>query len=585
MSIATENAKQIRNPMNVFVTMSNRSKNVDVSISASGNIAAMDTNVSTSIDADAWPMRGLADFQGEGFPVDGSCQAYDSTLAGSLEDGKLGIRSTIGGTMTIQVTSTARIIALTIEIDSGEGTITANGETYEIAQVVVVPVNGTSITMVVASSDQERRVEIASITPGVTLELNNDNLLYCTLALRSDLSMVEPSWPVSEIEVQAYWTADISEIVANLNDNVPITYRAGYPGNYSPVRLFYLSEPVDVDRNIITIKGEDASARLDRKQIALQRKDTDNRSGHKALYQFFRDSIKACGIKPSYVQAAPANVAVSKVITRSAVLQERSTREYVQDIINLGHVGTFWPLFVDAGIPRISWSKPTKKWDIYEEDCGDVVRTVDRNITKLTTDDEYGIHSNAKRESTWENLYADNDEGAIGASLNIKKKGENVIKNFDEFYWAYSVTGQTTTRVWSRLQSLCFRPTKASVQQGKKWLYRVTVKGKRLTIKDGVKSVEESTKRPGVTAEISPMTLGRFYMGDFFVYPNYNHLFSRSNVTGSFLWKGDPRMQPRDVFYFHRLDGTVETCSIESIEMTHEDGGTTATIAYRLGVV
>ena len=584
MSIATENAKQIRNPMNVFVTMSNRSKNVDVSVSATGNIAAKDTNVSTSIDADAWPMRGLADFQGEGFPADGSCVAYNSTVAGSLENGKLGIRSTIGGTMTISVTSTARIIALTIEIDSGEGTITANGETYDIAQVVVVPVNGTSITMVVASTDPERRVEIASITPGVTLELNNDNILYCTLALRSDLSMVEPSWPVSEIEVQAYWTADISEIVANLNDNVPITYRAGYPGSYSPVRLFYLSEPVDVDRNIITIKGEDASARLDRKQIALQRKDTENRSGHKTLYQFFRDSIKACGIKPSYVQAAPANVAVTKAITRSAVLQERSTREYVQDIINLGHTGSFWPLFVDAGIPRITWSKPTKKWDIYEEDCGDVVRIVDRNITKLTTDDENGLHSNATRGSSWVNLYADNDDGALGGTLSVKK-GDNVIKNFDDYYWAYSVTGQTTTRVWSRLQSLCFRPTKTSVKKGSKWLYKVKVRGKPLNVSGGVEAIEESTKRPGVTAEISPLTLGRVYMGDSFVYPNYNHLFSRSNVSGSFLWKGDPRMQPRDVFYFHRLDGTVETCSIESIELSHEEGGTTATISYRLGVV
>lgn len=584
MSIAIENAKQIRDPMRVSVTMSNRTTDVDVSVSASGDIAAMDSNVSTSIDADAWSMRGLADFQGEGFLVDGSCQAYNSALAGSLENGKIGIRSTIGGTMTIRVTSTARIIALTIEIDSGEGTITANGDVYEIAQVVVVPVNGTSITMVVASSDPGRRVEIASITPGVTLELNNDNILYCTLALRSDLSMVEPSWPVSEIEVQAYWTADISEIVANLNDNVPITYQAGYPGNYSTVRLFYLSEPVDVDRNIITIKGEDASARLENKQIELQRMDTDNKSGHAKLYQFFRDAIKACGIKPSYVQAAPSNVSVSSAVTRSAVLQERSTREYVQDIINLCHVGTFWPLFVDAGIPRITWSKPTKKWDIYEEDCGDVVRTVDRNITKLTTDDENGLHSNAARENTFVNLYADNDDGALGDAL-IVTSGVNVIKNFDDYYWAYSVTGQTTTRVWTRLQSLCFRPTKTSVKKGSVWYDRVKVQGKPLTIANGVAAIAESTNRPGVTAEISPLTLGRVYMGGTFVYPNYNHLFSRSNVTGSFLWKGDPRMQPRDVFYFHRLDGTVETCSIESIEMTHEGGGTTAAISYRLGVV
>ena len=44
-------------------------------------------------------------------------------------------------------------------------------------------------------------------------------------------------------------------------------------------------------------------------------------------------------------------------------------------------------------------------------------------------------------------------------------------------------------------------------------------------------------------------------------------------------------MQPRDVARFHRLDGSVEEITLESITITHEGGGTSAEITYRKGVV
>lgn len=65
----------------------------------------------------------------------------------------------------------------------------------------------------------------------------------------------------------------------------------------------------------------------------------------------------------------------------------------------------------------------------------------------------------------------------------------------------------------------------------------------------------------------------------------YKALLNRSNKTGSFTWKGDPRMQPRDVFTFVYKDGTTEERTIESINLKHEGGGTVATITYRKGIV
>jgi hypothetical protein len=60
---------------------------------------------------------------------------------------------------------------------------------------------------------------------------------------------------------------------------------------------------------------------------------------------------------------------------------------------------------------------------------------------------------------------------------------------------------------------------------------------------------------------------------------------NRSNETGSFTWKGDPRMQPRDVFTWHFLDGTTELRTVETINLKHEGGGTVATITYLKGIV
>lgn len=598
-TLDTQNAKQIRDAMEVHCGLTARYTNADLAISQkSGDIAVTDSNLSESIDADKWNMRKLADFQGDGFLLDGSCVLLDTSLPGSLDDGKLGIRSGIGGTLVITVTSTQTIPAVTMAITSGEGTVTANNKDYEAERIVVVPVNAKSVTLTVASTDPGRRVEIASITPGVTLELSNENLTYCAVNLRSDLSMDSPSWQISDIEIRAYWPDDISEAISNIGDDVPIWYYAGYPGDYSKTRKFYLSEPAQMEENLITIKGEDQSHKLeDSKNVELQRLDTTADKGRRQLYQFFCNVITGCKIKPVSTETAPSASGSVKT-AQSMVVTDQSPRDCVQNIMNLGHYGTFWPTFVDAGIPQITWSKPAKKWDIYERDCGDVVRTVDRNIAKITTDNENGVHCTANRATNWEKLQE-----------NITlTKGKTITKSFsDEYYWTYKVdyksgnkfTLQQLNKVqWVAGKTSVKKKTKVKVKVKGKirkrtktiWLYKPTLYGKSLDIQKGVDSISEASKRPGTTLQVNPICYGKIYQGATWIFPDYNRLFERSNIGGSFTWKGDPRMQPRDVASFHRVDPdsngneVVELITLESISLIHEGGGTKATISYRKGI-
>lgn len=589
MSINSENLKSIRAAMDVRCGLTYRTA-ATLSYTITGGIKVKDTNITAALGSSEWNMRQLADFSGDGFPLDGSCVLYDGDATASLDRGKLGIRSDIGGTFTVTATASTNIAALTIAVTSGSGTITANGVTYEAQRLVVIPVNATSITLTIASDDADDRIEVASMIPGVVLQFNNDNLISVDLDLRSDLSIIEPTWQVSGIEIQAYWPDDIASAVANIGDDVPIWYYAGYPGDYSTTRHFYLSEQVTMEQNILTIKGEDQSHKLEKaKDVALQRLDTTSKNGHRYLYQFFRNIIRNAGIKPDYIQAAPAESG-STVTNRNMIMTQAGRSEYVADIMNLGHTGTFWPTFVDAGIPRITWSKPTKQWDIYEADCGDVKREYTRNINKITTasDSEHGVLNTVTKSNTWTII----DDGVT------IKAGEPQIRNFSypEWYWMYQVGYKRNNAFdWATLDSVKWTPTKTTVKNkadgyvGKvitkvaEYSYKPQLGGKRVYVTMNSRAVTVS--RPGVTEEVEPLALGRCYQGTTFVYPNYSNLLAVSNVTGSFKWKGDPRMQPRDVFTFHRLDGTTETCTIETIELKHEGGGTVADISYRLGVI
>lgn len=580
--------------MNVYCTMTAKYTKADIKVpSKTGNIAIVDINIDTAIDNDNWNMRKLADFQGEGFRLDGSCELVNKTMAGSLKSGKFGIRSAIGGTITLKVTSTQTIPAVTMAFTAGEGTVSTGNDEYEIRRIVIVPVNGKSVTLTIASSDPEKRVELASILPGLIMQFDRKNITVCTTSLKSDLSMQEPSWPISDIELKAYWPDDISEAISNIGDDVPITYKAGYPGDYSETRNFYLSEAAEQSEGIITIRGEDASHKLeDAREIPMQRLDCGNNSGYKTLYNWFVDIIKATGIRPVSVEKSPG--ATKSKTYRSMIMTQRSPRDHVQNVMNLMRMDSFWPTFVDAGIPQISWSKPVKKWDIYEEECGDVVRKPDRNIAKITAEDENGIHSYTTRKTKW-----------VALAKDIKvKKGVPVKKSFSDYYWAYSVKWKKKNKFTkAQLNGVEWIPTvtskkvkkktKKKYKSGKKkgqykykkvWINRPTLYGKRLIITKVGSSIIEATKRPGTTAHIEPMVYGRCYQGTTFIFPNYSLLFKRNNIAGSFTHKGNPQWQPRDVFTFHRLDGRTETCTFENITFIHEGGGMLAQVTYRKGI-
>lgn len=582
-AIDVQNAKQIRDPMLISCGIASR-PNIDLTFSNITGFIYADTNPSTALDSEEWPIIQLADLQGDGFAVNGTCRFYEA--GAGTQDGKIGLLTNIGGSGSLTVSSTSVIPALTI-YTSGVGTIDVDGTTYEARDINVLTVNATTANLTFTSTDPDRRIEVQTIIPGINLSWDNDSIISIQLDLRSDLSIEDAQWPVSEIEIQAYYPNDISESVSSIADNVPIWYTSGYAGDMSPERRFYLSQPVTMENNIITIKGADASYKLGGKNNAAQIVNSTSGAGRYDLYVQMMHFLQNAGISLRSIESAPSKTSGS--VERSLIFKAGTTDTIIQNIMNLAHTGTYWPTFVDAGIPTLKHSKPSPIWDIYEEDCGNVTRTVDRNIAAIRSTDEYGLHSRVVRSTDLQEIarrkvsagtrYSQNAGGYYWA-INVSN-ASNVTKTAESIWWT---AVQSTTEIESTSIGVNPNTGQTYTTTQIEYINESIVKGKSAAITELADSVTPATRRAGTTMVVSPIAYGQIFNESVLLYPNYNYLFNRSNITGSFTWRGDPRMQPRDVFTFHRLDGTTEDCTIEAIVLKHEGGGTVAEISYRLGV-
>lgn len=568
-TIASENNKRIRKPFEVHCGFSSRPADIDAYYISSNGAKALDGNIGTSMERD-WPMRKVTDLQGEGFPLDGSVEWFSVGTA-SEERGKLGLRTHTGGTMTLTIGLSRQAEAITLEITSGSGTVTANGVTYELQPRTVIPMrNSTQVTMVIASDDPTARVEIAGITAGVTLEFDNSNLVSCQLDLQSDLSIESPTWAESGIDLQAYYPADIESAVSNMPENTPIWYYSGYAGDYSKVRNFYLSGTVTQENGVITLSGVDASSRLNNAELddqVLMVKATQSRE---VIYNKMISVIRSAGVNLSRAYESPTDVGRSTNV-RPLIIREQSARDFVARIMNLGHVEAeddveaFWPTFVDAGIPKVTVHKPTGKWTIRESMTADHQRGFERKLSAIRTSDEYGIRSTLSKRSK-RSLISETD----------CEKGEIYTASFDGYFIGVAVTNATVIK--KTASYVTFKADRAGTCRVTGFKVYTSVLTHRLL-----------TNQHGTTWQEDPAIYGRVYSANNDgslnpLFPAYVTAARRSNVVGSFTFRGDPRMQPRDVFDFVRLDGTTEVCTVESIMLRHEGGGTTATLTYRKGI-
>ena len=525
-TINAQNALQIREkPMEVYISLQTGSSAKISNYTPQGSYKSFDNTLGDS----ALSMREIADLAGDGFPLDGSHVLFDATETPSSSNGKLGLRGTAGQNLAVTISAAATMTAVTVST-RGTATIAVGGTTYPATGLNVIPINAASATLILSPTDPNGRAEIDYIVPGIILTATNDALTRCTLALRGNLDVLDHSWEESEIEFEMYYPYDISSSFAYVQNEWPITYRAGYDGDLSPERKFYLSEPVEMKDNIITIKGVDASHRLNDKTMRERWIESTRGKAHDAIYYAFISAIRSAGI--SLVHTSEGAPPSTSSITDVAILPEMSVRDFVANVMNLTlnhkRSGTAYGIqFVDAGIPSVEFGNGKifgKTWTINKSDCADWAETYGQNISSIRdSSDEHNFNERAAygTKSTARVLFgtietntlppSTNDSGAYTAT----KAGQIVELNFDGFMNNIMEEGitpivKTPTSYYGRItrdSSLVTNQPSGGIPPAYKYtaVNYARITGRIASITGGVKAFSNPNVLPGITIDFEPV--------------------------------------------------------------------------------
>lgn len=620
-AIDIQNAKQIRDPMDVVITMEVPDSSVTLTYSGCSSAKVADGVLGQS----SWPMRKLADLQGDGFVLDGTVQLYNPATSASAANGKVGVRGNIGQSVSVTITGNTTISGVTVFV-TGSDSVTYNGQTASIVGTqVILPINANSATLTFSPSTTTDRIIISDIIPGTALRITNDSIISCVVSLRSDLSIIDPTLPESELNVEIYNDADISEQVANLPEDTPITYQAGYEGDMSPVRNFYVAGQVTWANNVLSIHAVDAVHFLDRElPTSIRANGTPEGVKYATWYMLDMAGVSAIDNVPT---AYAGSTSGTLVLEKGA-----SFRDIISAFMWSINTALIRYTYIDAGIPSFNIARKATggQYDIYEEDCGDITKNVDMNIASATMEysscnktDTQAIVGSADWTKNGPTFLSINDytieykcasdiyyglillpnakpdeyySGWVYVTVRGSQRG-GIIKLFSDDVRERDMVGQNYSGAtiepyaqvipwndraafgWSemvRWEKIASDQTGVTIDLGGSAYLK---EEQSLTVTNGIDGVAVETK-------IEPF-FGNIRYNDYFMFPDkfLETAIKNSPVTGSFKWKGDPRMQPRDVVTYHRLDGTEEPITLENITITHVGGGTSAEITYRKGIV
>ena len=227
--IDDENKKQFRKPMKILAGINGRDTRVAMTATPSGDGLAVFDTITTE-----YPHRMVADFSGGGVPLNGSRKTVPkSGEPVSDATGKTGLQTHVGADQRVTINwalnKQVEIASITLVFDpESSGTITAStmGYSMPIAPRVVIPAGAKSGTVTITNDSDSKRVILYDMAPGISLDFTEADIVKASLALRADLSVDTQAIPTSEIELQVYWTQDISESISNISDNASIYYQA-----------------------------------------------------------------------------------------------------------------------------------------------------------------------------------------------------------------------------------------------------------------------------------------------------------------------------------------------------------------------
>ena len=368
-TVAEENRKTLRQPMEVrcgFAEATEKTANV----APFGHL----TDYAGLVNADDEHKVGVfMDLAGDGFLNDGEAipMETDSTTYryGYISAGVAGPDGSFTGGFGVTVTS---------DTHWKEATLWVVGQYGESRFIHYdnLAWSGDVLTLRITDWTPGTRASIVGVYLGKSWLWDNSNLISVSLDLRGINTEIGGELEVSSIEIRAYETTDYTDVIGNIAVGSPIWYTAGYDGDMSPTRTFYLSEPISWQDNVLTVKGQDAT-------MFLENKETP---GHYE-YSYIQPKTLALGRVKEALEGIEYreiwdNDEFSNYITPPppVYIPAAAPRSIISTYCNIFRGKYFHVMFVDAGIPTLFWGPIENNKTIYADEISDLEAMAEQNI-------------------------------------------------------------------------------------------------------------------------------------------------------------------------------------------------------------
>ena len=534
----------------------------------------------------------LMDLGGDGFLNDGRAIPMqtdtDSYRYGIISEAETRDDGTFENPFGVTIGATVNWETVTVELMSQSGQI-------QVVRYNPVWISGEA-TIYIDTFIPNERAYIVSVFLGKAWIWNNENLLSASLDLRGVNTEIGGELEVSSINIEAYELNDPTDYIGNIPLGAPIWYVAGYEGDASAIRNFYLSEVATWEDNVLNVQGQDASSRLDSVDLPWQwwtfNAGTNIPWFINRVLQLALDDIdyETIGSYPQLTYSSNQNIYFDGGSARSVI-------SFYTGIFRDSDYSRV--TYVDAGRPCLTWGDTARTFTIYADEISDLKAKAEQDINDISVD--IATYSSAD----WETIETFSGVADRTYYFDIDYPVTDVTMTPWEWKSATWITNQ-------RLKIVVWI-TEADINLKVKKLEPIIVDGENphhvTSAGEGIPYAFDGTLQSLPT---SVGSLGKLSLPK---------LLDRSNQTYEFTYRGNPHIQPRDMLNveiatwedaFEIVDGLLpqtdlypsaslypyavykkvrqmvkrwETMTVDSLTLEHKEGGLTSTIKARKGVV
>ena len=564
-TIAAENRKALRRAVRVECGFqeSKTSPTSIVPVNAKANLTAL-ANIDSGLFA-----ATLMDLAGSGFLNDGVAIPMQT----DTDSGRYGY---ISKETAKEDGTFDNPVGVRVQADQNWDTITLQlrGQYGETKLIRATPTwAGGQATVYVDAWTPGERVYIIGVFLGLAWVWNNESLLSVTADLHGVGTALGGELEVSSIEIQAYETTDYTDVIGRIQRGAPIYYTAGYDGNQSLPRRFYLSEPITWDNNVLTIRGQDASYLLDNIEIPAY---ANFHAGETSARYTIQPRVESAlsTIEYDTVGSFPDIRIKPDANNDLAVRYDRKpARAVISEHVDLFRSSDHLRItYVDAGRPVLYYGNNGTRWTIYADEISEfnAIAEMRKSELKITLPDYYAFYNTSIEQvdaTAGKYYFIDLDPPVPTSNVWVTPAPTSSEQiNCERFKFKAAATSQYTVYGYQALEN----------------------------IEPGNDPYVASISGSGESFSFD------FVYQDYVTMDNYQltkmavaDLLNRSNVTYEFTYRGNPEIQPRDILEVEVASwegGSMakrwETMTVDTVTLEHSDGGGfTSKIKARKGVV